>query len=231
MFTTKEITQAQNEARSFINQCEEFRALLVEHELPMSFDLEKLKGVLRAQLFAKLLAVDKGLKMRFEMLRTEEAQQKLVADTIDLSGYTIVDNLGRLIAQLQQGWSRLQLRRGRWFCQPERDGVSLNTLATAHNLDFNQWLQSREMDWRGKEHVLAYFEELGKTLAQVRALHRATRDSGASLAHTFGPAVANYFTEASNTGPVAPDEHWIMGELIPTLERKGMLASFPGCLK
>lgn len=229
MFTKKELSKAQYEARSFIQKCEAFRALLTEHELPLSVNHNELKGVIRSQLFAKLLAVDAGLKMRFEMLRTEEAQQQLIATTIDLDGYEIVGQLERSIKELQSLYGSLMLPRGSFFCQPEREGISLSYLATAHGLDLSTWIQSQLMDWTGKEHVLAYFTTLATQLSQLRNIVRATTDSSAGLAGIVSPRLLSFFTNASQSGPIEPDEHFIMGQFIPKLG--GRLAGFPGNMK
>jgi hypothetical protein len=227
MFTQKELVQAQNEARPFMTKCDEYRALIAEHELPLSLDINTLTAALKSQQFTKLLAVDAGLKMRYEMLRTEEAQQQLINDTINLNGYDIVPNLERRITELQALYGRMMLYSCNSWIVPERNGMPLSMLASHHNLDLTNWLQSQLINWTGKEHVLAYFTTLAKQVSQVRAIVRATRDSGATLATVLGMRTTIFFTEASNAGPVEPNEHYITRDLIPYLEDRGRLKDFP----
>ncbi|QIX62283.1 hypothetical protein HER32_14290 [Hymenobacter sp. BT18] len=231
LFTKREVAAAKQTAHGFIKQCEEYRALLQEHELPLSMDINTLTGVLRAQQFAKLLAFDKGLKMRFEMLRTEEAQQKLIADTIDLTGYAIVDELPRRIEGLQRTYSGLMLTTGNRPAMLAREGYSLGQLLSQYGLDFNAWIEANAIDWTGKQHVLEFFRELAKPLTQLRTIYRKTRASDASLQHLVGPQIAGYFTDESNMGALEPHEHRLIQELIPQLQQLNLLAGFPGNLK
>lgn len=229
MMTAKNIAQAKADFRPFINLTTAFKALLTEHELPLSLNIDELTAVLRAQLFAKLLAVDAGLKMRFEMLRTEEAQQQLILSTIDLNGYEIVDTLKQMIAQLQQAFSRLSFDQGPHVGQYLlRNGKTLHWLLTTYEFDIEQWLESERIDWTGKEHVLAYFTTLASQLQKLRSVYRTTVDSSASLQQMVGPRTSNYFTQASNNGPIEPCEYRLMEEVVPKLEKYKKLAGFPG---
>jgi hypothetical protein len=229
MFTQKEIALALSQARPFCTKCAEFRALLTEHELPLSVDLDKLKDAIRAQLFARLLAVDKGLKMRFEMLRTEEAQHKLVTETIDLAGYTIIDEMSRRIQELQSFWGSVRFRWGAHWLSPEKDGVTLAFLASSYGLDPAAWINSQAYDWTGKAHVLEYFRTLGQQLTQQRALQRV-KDASATLQGVTSAWLAGFFTQDSNQGEIEPEEHPIH-YLAGQLQSQGKLAGFPGNLK
>ncbi|TYZ10589.1 hypothetical protein FY528_09000 [Hymenobacter lutimineralis] len=230
MMTSKNISQAKISFRSFINSCLAYKALLIEHELPLSIDMEELTGALRAQLFAKLLAVDAGLKMRFDMLRTEDAQQQLINNTIDLAGYSIVPQLKQFIAQLNKEFDLLGWYEGPHWMSMKMRNSTLGWLLHGYDLDIEQWLETERIDWTGRVAVLAYFTDMAIRLTQLRKLHQVTRNDSAGLHEIVRPSLAGYFIEEGCSGSIEPNEYTLMSELIPRLEEAGKLADFPNSL-
>lgn len=78
------------------------KELLATNGLTMSVDLATLLFEYKGNLFAKVVAVDKGLKMRYELLKTDNAIRGLVNSTIDLAGYDIVNELTNSLAKLNE---------------------------------------------------------------------------------------------------------------------------------
>lgn len=61
-------------------------------------DINQLREEYKTQLFAKLIAVDKGLKHRYEMHRTDRAKLDLINAHVSLDGYHEIEELQILIA-------------------------------------------------------------------------------------------------------------------------------------
>lgn len=70
---------------------------LQQYGLTPSTDIKGIRKEYKKLLFGRLLEVDPGLKARHDMLRTEEARQKLLEETISLDGYTELQEAERLI--------------------------------------------------------------------------------------------------------------------------------------
>jgi hypothetical protein len=77
-----------------------YGALLTAHELPFSIDANGLLFAYKTQLFTKLVAVNKGLKMQYDMLKSDEVKQALINNTIDLSGYEVVNDIATGLQEL-----------------------------------------------------------------------------------------------------------------------------------
>ncbi|KUG09388.1 hypothetical protein [Solirubrum puertoriconensis] len=211
MLTQQENQQAQTAQRAFIEQCATYRQLLEANELPLSVCVPTLKTAIRNKLFAQLLTVDAGLKMRFEMLRTEEAQEKLVAETINLDGYEVVEQIEKQVAAIKTAFSRIMISAGSGLMMPERE-MPLSTFASEFGLNLAAYLDKHTFNWKGNEHVLAYFQKLGKELEMAREMIHSSRDSSASIYQAFGK-LADYFKSESHDGPIVPNEHMIYSNL------------------
>lgn len=79
------------------NAAKELLAKLAALSLTPSTDLQRLKDEYKVLLFSKLMAADKGLKMRYEMHRTEAAKLELINSTVSLEGYEEVEELAALL--------------------------------------------------------------------------------------------------------------------------------------
>jgi len=70
---------------------------LEDFGLTPTTDIKAIKKEYKVILFNRLLEVDPGLKLKHEMLRTAEAKQKLLEETINLDGYTELNEAEMLI--------------------------------------------------------------------------------------------------------------------------------------
>ena len=189
MITQVENTEARRYFARFMTQCEAYKTLLTTAGLPVSVDLAQLQAAYRQQLFAGLLKADKGLQARYELLRTDEARQKLVADVINLDGHEAIDTAAAALRQLATTYQQLSIPGE----PPLHRNLPLSSFAEYHDLDFGQVLDSYTIDWAGNEHVKAYFDELAQLLTPWLTIVRKTMKSGATMADAalFLP---DYFT-------------------------------------
>lgn len=217
--TESECTEVLRRNARFVALCDNYRTLCETNDFPVSVDMKLLATVYRTQLFQQLLAVDKGLKARYEMLRTDAAKLKLITDTIDLSGYDILDTLESEIDLMelayQQIWvSSLHLHRNisfSIFC--EKTGLNLSTLLTG-------WV----INWEGREHILTYFRELAPLLENMREMHRSIISTGFTLADTLA-VIGSTYTQDSQRETLVADEKKVH-QLADSLEKAGKLAAF-----
>lgn len=221
------ITQQENQAllaqnADLVTQCTAYKALLTANKLPLSVDLPTLSAAYGRQLFDQLLKVDAGLKARYDLLRTEEGQQKLVADTVNTDGHELLDQLRTAVATLTRLYSYVSFRTGHRL----QDTVSLAAFAKSYELNLSRALDAETIDWTGREHVRAYFEQLTPTLNQVRDLFRHLTVNGAGVGETFA-ALATLYHEDRTDAPVTVNEHRLFEHLLPDLERQDMLGMIP----
>jgi hypothetical protein len=220
MISTIEKTQILTANAGFIAQVKVYKDLLSANYFPLSVDPEYLKTVLRTQLFDRLCGVDKGLKMRFDMLKTNEAKLKLIAATIDLEGYDIVPQLESAVKELELAYNRIYIGGSTSLHKV----VTFAGFADAYELNLATVLETYTYDFTGREHVLRYFAELGAKLVELRDIFRATR----STSYTFVDAartVSAFYTEAEGNTVVA-DQGGVM-RIITDLEKAGKLDLIP----
>lgn len=226
MFTQKEAADAKKQERNFIERCEAYRVLLTEQELPLTLDLERLKTELRNQLFAKLLTVDAGLAMRWEMLRSEEAQRKLVLDTVDLTGYEIVPELSKHIQSITAYYSRICFWAESGYHDVARV-LTLDRLVSGYDLDLAKWIDEQVFSWKEEEIALLDFfrHELAPQLEKARRIIRASKSSGATLRETLN-YMSGFFTDSSQSGEIAPKEYTLYSYVLPDVQRSGLMPLF-----
>jgi len=70
---------------------------VIELGLSVTTDLKQLNTEYKAILFSKLLAIDKGLTMRYNLTRSNEAKLNMIDQTISLDSYDDMDLLEELI--------------------------------------------------------------------------------------------------------------------------------------
>lgn len=222
MITSQEnaATIAANE--DFITRVAAYKALLTAEGLPLSIDVELLKTTLRTQLFQKLLSADKGLKMRWDMLKSQDARLKLIADTIDLAGYDIVDAITEAVKGLETAYNRIYVRG---VAGSAKNIAPFAQFADVYGLDLGALLDSRTFDWTGKEHVLEYFQELGGKLAQLRTIMRGAVSTSYGLVDVFH-VLGRFYADGSNQGDVIAHEGAVM-RLVTDLEQAGKLDLIP----
>lgn len=218
------ITQTENAAAlaqnsAFIAQVAAYKQLLTDHNFPFTVDMQVLATTLRTQLFQKLLAVDKGLKMRWDMLRTDEARIKLITDTIDLNGYDVVDEAQEAVKALETGYNRMYVGELGYMGKQ----VPFRTFAQVYALDLQALLDSKTFDWTGKQHVLDYFQALGEMLREFRGIGRVVSSTSFSL-YDAGAVLPRYFQEVNET--VVVNEGGVM-RLVNDLEKAGKLSMIP----
>lgn len=218
--TEKTATVAAN--ADFTRLVTEYKALLTAQELPFSIDVDMLRTTVRTQLFQKLLGVDKGLKMRFDMLKSQEARIKLVTDTIDLTGYDAVDAIAEGVKGLETAYNRIFVSG---FFARASSVVPFAQFAEVYALDLAAMLDARTFDWAGKEHVLEYFQQLGNKLGQLRTIMQAGVGTHYTLADVLS-VLRRFYTDQSSQGEVIAHEGAVM-RLYTDLNKAGKLAVIP----
>ncbi len=189
MLTPEENARHRAYFAAFMGQCAAYKTLLAEAGLPLSVSVDELTAAYRQQLFDGLLKADKGLQARYDLLRTDEGRQKLIADTINLDGYDVIDEATARLRQLATTWAQLE-RGGLGVDVP---GIPLESFARYYELDLGKLLDDHTLSWEGYEHVLAHFEALAQALTPWARIVRTTIQSGAGMQHV-GMALADYFT-------------------------------------
>ncbi|MBD2769677.1 hypothetical protein IC235_17440 [Hymenobacter sp. BT664] len=178
MLTQAENAEARRNYTYFEDQCTAYKALLATASLPFSTDLDVVTSAYRQQLFDGLLKIDQGLKARYELLRTEEGRQKLVAETINLDGHDVIDEVATSLQQLRATYQRIGLPGNEGYLH---QAIHFDSFASMFNLDLGKALDGQTIKWAGNEHVLAYFQQLATFLTGWKTLVAATIKQGASV--------------------------------------------------
>lgn len=220
------ISKAENTATiaanaALIQKVVDYKALLTAQELPFSIDMAVLTTTIRTQLFQKLLSVDKGLKMRWDMLKTDEARLKLITDTIDLNGYEIVEQLDSAVKGLESAYNRIYMPSLGMLYK----FMPFAQLAETYELDLQAMLDKRTYDWTGREHALAYFNELAPKLTELRDIFRAGVSTSFTL-HDTVSVLSRYYTQDSVEGTVEASEGAVM-RLVNDLAKAGKSELIP----
>ena len=203
----------------FIVLCDEYKALCAVNDLPLSVDVPTLVTHIQSALFDKLLSIDKGLKARYEMLRSDTAKLKMIADNVDLTGYDIVDTLRAAVAALTSAYRRVWVGSALLH-----KNVTFEQFADVAELDLPALLDGYVLDWTGKAHVLACFQSLAPALEKLRDMFRAGISTHYTLADTLG-TLARCYTPESSAGALVANEHAVM-RLANDLDNAGKLAAF-----
>ncbi|MFB9863434.1 hypothetical protein [Rufibacter immobilis] len=72
--------------------------------LTPTVDVQAIKQELKNNLFERLLSVDAGLRMRHEMAKTDDAKRSLLETTVNLDGYTEIQEAANLIQKYEQDY-------------------------------------------------------------------------------------------------------------------------------
>lgn len=72
---------------SYESKAQNLLVVFSKYNLTPSIDINQIKIEFKAQLFTKLLNLDKALKLQYEMHRVEAAKIALINNTISLDGY------------------------------------------------------------------------------------------------------------------------------------------------
>ncbi|MBD2716181.1 hypothetical protein KBK19_14155 [Microvirga sp. STR05] len=205
----------------FNNLCIAYKKLLSDNGFPLTIDISRLTLIYKTALFEKLLSVDKGLKMKFDLLRTDASKIKMISDEIDLDGYDIIDELTDKINELQNLYSRLTIGN-RWGNTLERY-ISLQVLVDSHDLNLNPVVESWLIDWKGKERVKEYFENLFTEVDKIRTVFSAFQGGICSTAGALN--ILAKFGYATGDGITEIDEHAIL-ELVTSMQKYGKFDTF-----
>lgn len=223
MITQEQNLIAKEQAAEFIQQCADYKALLESMGLPYSVDIEAHKRIIRLRIADELLKADAGLKMRWDILRTEAGRQKLrqeTAATVDLAGYEDVEQLQQRLQELRFAYNSVDML-------PDQYRVSFDLLAGHYHLDLATVIDSRTMTWDGgKEKVLAYFEELAQHLHQAQKVMQSLGRNVYPIDSMFS-ALTSYYKYSTGKGPMKPDEEKIYAYVLPELQERGLLTDFP----
>ena len=222
------LNQAQNQAAreaaaDFTTEATAYQALLAQHQLPLSVDLDKLTSIYRGRLFEQLLAADTGLQARYELARTTDGKKRIQADTmagIDLRGHELPDTLEQAIASLERAWRAVPMLND----VPNRP---LDWLAANYSFDYGRLLDSHTMRWEGKEAAVTYFTQLGQVLTGWRDLMRRLRRNVGTLDNAMSE-LGYYFPNQFEDGqPIVVDEQKLYTQLRLNPELLDLLADLP----
>lgn len=218
------ITQTENDNAlitysTFIKSCGEYKALLTANELPVSVDISLLKTTLKTILFDKLLSVDKGLKMRYEMTKSDTGKIGLINSTINLEGYDIIPDLetrikalGKMYWQIGFGVAAL------------RNELPMEKFATLHGMDLQKLLLSFVIDWSKNQPVYDLFLNLIPSFQLLHDSFKNAYQTSYQIDHTLTTLLRYYFENYLNNNNIKVDEHRVF-EYVQILESKGALAA------
>ncbi|RFP65587.1 hypothetical protein D0N36_07775 [Hymenobacter lapidiphilus] len=93
-------------------------------------------------MFLKLVAVHSGLKMQYDMLKTDLSKQELINSTINLAGYSIVTDLTNALNDLHTSLNACNISL-------RSDNVKMPTLSelVSYQLSVTEYLKSFVIDW------------------------------------------------------------------------------------
>ena len=163
----------------FTAAAEAYKQLLQAHDLPFSIDFPTLRFVYKTQLFTKLVGVDKGLKMRYDMLKSGEAKATLVDATIDLTGYDLVDELINGLQLLNQtlNAANMSIRNTDNIAKPTlADMVGADTAKmVGGELNAANYLSRFVIDWTAdRSTVLDMIHQYAELLTSLETMLRGT---------------------------------------------------------
>jgi hypothetical protein len=207
------LTQAENQAAregatDFVTAATAYKAFLKSHDLPLSLDTTKLLDIYRGRLFEQLLAADTGLQARYDLARTKEGKQRIQADTmagISLKGHELPEQLAEAIDDLQAAYRTVPLIND----VPYTELVQL----IGYGLDYGSYLDKYTMNWEGKEHARAYFNQVAATLTQWRNLMTATNGSTGTLTEIMAQVTKVFSQQLPENGPITLDEKKLYSHL------------------
>jgi hypothetical protein len=200
------LTQAENQAAranvtDFQTAATAYKAFLKSHDLPLSLDTTRLLDIYRGRLFEQLLAADTGLQARYDMARTKEGKQRIQADTmagISLKGHELPEQLAEAMADLEAAYRTVPQVN-------EVKHIALPQLLGGYGLDYGRYLDQYTMSWEGKEHAVAYFEQLGAALTQWRTVVNSFQGNPSSLSDLLSKLDYFFPSALPQQGPVKVD--------------------------
>lgn len=172
MITQKTKEEAMIKNASFIKQVEDYKQLLADNKLPLLVDINEIRVGIKAQLFQKLIAVDKGLKMRLDMLMSEEAKLALINSSIDLTGYPIIDTFKAALVSIEAAYNKVFVSD--YDLGLVHRNIPLAKFANLYSLNLEDILNKYLIDWKGKEDTLAKFESTKKVFAELMDIYKKT---------------------------------------------------------
>jgi aryl carrier-like protein len=201
MLTQTENQAARKEAADFLTEATAYKAFLKSHDLPLSLDTTKLLDIYRGRLFEQLLAADTGLQARYDMARTKEGKERIKTDTmagISLKGHELPEKLAEAIAELEAAYRTV----------PQINDVPHVALAqlVGYGLDYGRYLDRYTMNWEGKEHARAHFEQLAVTLTQWRNLVKAMNGPAHTLTDVMEYMTRPFSRQLPDKSPIKIDE-------------------------
>ncbi|WP_151088042.1 hypothetical protein [Hymenobacter baengnokdamensis] len=227
MLTPTESAALRQEHADFMQRCTSYKALLTNSGLPFSVDLPTLTTAYGQQLFEQLLTLDKGLKARYDLLRTDEGKQKLLAATIDTAGHEVMDQVSAALTALTQAYQGISLGMSLGWLHNK---YSLAQFAQYYELDLARVLEALTIDWTGKEYVLAYFTQIGDELTRLRDLFRPLVGTSAPLGVVFEVLASCYHVQPTNE-PLTVDERHLHQRIMPELSKRQVLSMIPRASK
>ena len=197
-----------------------FKALVAANGLPITSDFNTLTTALKGQLFQKLLAVDKGLKMRFDLLKTDDAKIKLLNETVNLDGYTEVVEMQEELIKIERLYNQLAVG----FLQIHK-AIPFKVFVERWEMNVDNVLSAMLFDFSDKEHVLDFINSIIPTLTTLRECFRATFSTDYNLEETLN-LLGSMYTSESNKGTIAASEGAVM-QIAKHLEESSALQLIP----
>ncbi|WP_147320793.1 hypothetical protein [Hymenobacter lapidiphilus] len=110
--------------------------------MKLSVDINDLLFQAKTTMFLKLVAVHSGLKMQYDMLKTDLSKQELINSTINLAGYSIVTDLTNALNDLHTSLNACNISL-------RSDNVKMPTLSelVSYQLSVTEYLKSFVIDW------------------------------------------------------------------------------------
>lgn len=223
MLTSLQAAAVRQREADFMERCAVYKRLLINLDLPFSVDLPTLDTAYGQQLFEGLLKLDKGLKARYDLLRTDEGRQKLVADTISTAGHEVVDQVGAALKALTSAYRSVSLGHEGWL----HSKYDLGQFANWYELDLGKVLDALTIDWGSQAHVLTYFKTLGEELQRLRTMFRPLVDTSGNLDAVLSVVASAYKHRGGSQEPVEVDELRLHQVLLPQLQKAQVLGLIP----
>lgn len=177
----------------FDKKAEAFKKLLDDNKLSLTIDINTLLFQYKLNLFTDLLKVDKGLKFRYDLLKSDMAKRDLINSSVNLDGYTIVNELKVNITDLNTELERVNnnFRFDKYFAIP-----TMYVLVNQYTITISKYLQNQLISWNEKQiNDLETIQNFRKLFDEIKKIFYKSTSSRELVAEIDGLFVDNNIDE------------------------------------